>query len=437
MLIRFRVSNFLSFKDEVEFSMIPGRTKQHFDHVVPGGSGRNDIDLLRSAVIYGANAAGKSNFVKALGFAKRLVLRGIQARKPIPIKPFKLDANSSAQPSKFEFEIRRNGNDYLYGFEINETQILTEWLHQIKKTTSAIIFERKTDVKKKTTFEFGSNIKFENKKEEEFLEFVARGTRPNQLFLTESIDREVKYFQVIYDWFEKLVVIYPESRYDLVLDVTDKSTNAMVDYLKKSGTGVCGFDLKSISPETEIPKTVLDDVTKELKPGELMRLMESSEGQRYQISKNAQGELAAFKLMLKHKMADCNDDTLFDPDEESDGTIRLMDLSPIVTNSEIEPKVFVIDELDRSLHPNLCYQLIQDFLAKPSQSQLIVTTHESNLLTFDLLRRDEIWFVEKDQGGATKLYSLEEYTPRYDKDIQKGYLLGRFGAIPIIGKKPF
>jgi AAA15 family ATPase/GTPase len=142
--------------------------------------------------------------------------------------------------------------------------------------------------------------------------------------------------------------------------------------------------------------------------------------------------------MLKHKMVDCNDDVLFDTAEESDGTIRLMDLLPIVTKpEEDESKVYVIDELDRSLHPNLCYLFIQDFLAKSGKNQLIVTTHESNLLTFDLLRRDEIWFVEKDQGGATALYSLEEYAPRYDKDIQKGYLLGRFGAIPIIGKKPF
>jgi len=417
--------------------MIPGRTKQRLDHIVLGGSGRKDIALLRSAVIYGANAAGKSNFVKALGFAKRLVLRGIQARKPIPIKPFKLDANSSAQPSKFEFEIRRNGSDYLYGFEINETQILAEWLHQIKKTTSAIIFERKTDTKEKTFVEFGNNIKFENKKDKEFLEFVARGTRSNQLFLTESIDREVRYFQDVYEWFEKLTVVYPESRYDLDLDVTSESTNAMVKYLEKVGTGICGFDLQRMSPETEIPKNVLDDVAKEIKPGEQISLMENIRGQRYLVSKSKQGELETSKLMLKHKMVDCNDDVLFDTAEESDGTIRLMDLLPIVTKPEKEPRVYVIDELDRSLHPNLCYQLIQDFLAKPGQSQLIVTTHESNLLTFDLLRRDEIWFVEKDERGATALYSLEEYTPRYDKDIQKGYLLGRFGAIPIIGKKPF
>lgn len=435
MLIRFRVSNFLSFKDEVEFSMIPGRTKQHPNHVISGGSGRNDTDLLRAGVVYGANASGKSNLVRALGFAKRFVLRGVQARKSIPVRSFKLDSNLLNQPSRFEFEIRSHGKDFLYGFEIHRDQVHSEWLHLIKKTTTTSLFERKTDSKKKTTVIFG-NIEFDDKKDAEFLKFVARGTRYNQLFLTESIDREVKYFEDVYEWFENLAVIYPESRYDLDLDITSESTKAMVDYLKNVGTGVCGFDLQSISIESELPKELIEDVTKNLKEGEQTSVMESARGQRYLLAKNKQGELSATKFMLRHKMVDCNDEVLFDTYEESDGTIRLMDLLPIVTSPTENQKVYVIDELDRSLHPSLCYQLIKDFLAKSSNSQMIVTTHESNLLTFDLLRRDEIWFVEKNQG-ATALYSMEEFTPRYDKDVQKGYLLGRFGAIPIIGKKPF
>jgi AAA15 family ATPase/GTPase len=436
MLIRFRVSNFLSFKDEVEFSMIPGRTKQHSSHIVSGGSGRNDVDLLRAGVIYGANAAGKSNLVRTLGFAKRIVTKGIPTRKSIPVVPFKLDANLLNQPSRFEFEIRSSGKDFLYGFEIHRDQVYREWLHLIKKTTTTTLFERNTDSKKKTTITFG-NIEFDDKKDAEFLKFVARGTRYNQLFLTESVDREVKYFENIYEWFEKLAVIYPESRYDLDLDVSSESTKAMVEYLKNVGTGVCGFGLQSISIELELPKELVEEVNKTLKEGEQTSVMESARAQRYLLSKNKQGELSASKFMLRHKMVDCNDEVPFDTIEESDGTIRLMDLLPIVTSPSEDEKVYIIDELDRSLHPSLCYQLIKDFLAKTSNSQIVVTTHESNLLTFDLLRRDEIWFVEKNQQGATALYSMEEFTPRYDKDVQKGYLLGRFGAIPIIGKKPF
>jgi hypothetical protein len=141
--------------------------------------------------------------------------------------------------------------------------------------------------------------------------------------------------------------------------------------------------------------------------------------------------------MLKHKMLDCNEVALMDMSEESDGTLRLLDLAPILTLPEQRTRVFVVDELDRSLHPSLCYDLIERFFQQPGSSQLIVTTHEINILTFDLMRRDEIWFVEKNEQGMSKMYSLEEFTPRYDKDIRRGYLLGRFGAIPLIDRKLF
>jgi uncharacterized protein len=439
MLIRFRVSNYLSFKDVVEFSMIPGRTKQHPKHVISNNL-NNDINLLRAGIVYGANAAGKSNLVKAIWFAKNFILDGFPSRKVIPVTPFKLDKASLQQPSKFEFEIRIDGVDYLYGFEVDPEKVCAEWLHTIRKSTTVPLFERITDSQGKTHVEF-SNMKL-GKKELEKLAIYGEGTPPTKSFLAESVERNRDVFKNVYEWFKKLVVIYPESRYDFItLDIIGKktniNTNVMVDYLKKSGTGVCGFDTKRFSPDTEIPREVLADISKDLKPGEKASLIDSSEGNRYLISKDDQGEIVANKLMLKHKMADSDDDALFEPNEESDGTIRLMDLSPIVTNPDKEAGIYIIDELDRSLHPILCYQLIQDFLEKSSNSQLIVTTHESNLLNFNLLRRDEIWFVEKDQRGATALYSLEEFTPRYDRDIQKGYLLGRFGAIPILGKKFF
>jgi len=437
MLIRFRVRNFLSFKDEVEFSMIPGRVrKQHPNHIISGGSGRNDVDLLRAGVVYGANASGKSNLVHVLGFAKGLIIQGIKARKPIPVTPFKLDKVSLSLPSKFEFEIRCAGKDYLYGFEIDNDRVHSEWLHRIKKTTTTLLFERKTDAKNKTSVELGT-LDFKTKKDIEFLGFVARGTRANQLFLSESIDREVSYFEEIYNWFDKLMVIYPESRFGMDLSVDSKHTNDMVKYLEKFGTGVCGFDLQKVVAESEFPKELLNDIVKDLKPGEKTGLMNSMGGQRYLITKGKDGELTMSKFVLKHRMVDCNDEVPFDTDDESDGTIRLMDLLPILTTLDSNPRVFVIDELDRSLHPNLCYQLIDEFLAGSNQNQLIVTTHESNLLTFDLLRRDEIWFVEKNKQGSSVIYSLEEFTPRYDKDVQKGYLLGRFGAIPFIGRKTF
>ena len=142
--------------------------------------------------------------------------------------------------------------------------------------------------------------------------------------------------------------------------------------------------------------------------------------------------------MFRHQMADSKEEALFSMDEESDGTRRIMDLLPSLAGMSSSDKVYVIDEIDRSLHPLLSYQLIKLFLSTvSSQSQLISTTHEVNLLDQKLLRRDEIWFVEKDNTGASHVYSLEEYAPRKDKNIERGYLMGRYGAIPVFGDITF
>ena len=242
-------------------------------------------------------------------------MQGVKARQSIPVIPFRLDKNSLNAPTKFEFEIRCGNKDYLYGFEVDHEKVHSEWLHLIKKTTTSTLFERKITAKKKASFEFDEHL-FETKKDAEFLEFIARGTRENQLFLTESIDREVKYFEEIYNWFSRLVIIFPETRYQIELNVNSKKTNAMVKYLGQVGTGVCGFGLKSVSLEKEFPKEMVDDMKKELKPGDQMGIMESSQVQRYVVSKNDKGELVTSKFMLRHKMIDFDEEILFDTNEE-------------------------------------------------------------------------------------------------------------------------
>lgn len=440
MLIRFRVSNFLSFKDEIELSMLPGKAQQHPGHVIKTGEGRNDIRILRAGVVYGANASGKSNLVKAMGFARELIVGGTRLNQAIGVRPFKLDRACASQPARFEFELRHNARNYLYGFELDASKVRSEWLYELKKTTQVMLFERTTPNGDQTLVQFGA-LETSGKKERDFLDFVATGTRPNQLFLHESIERNVKQFEQVFRWFEKvLVIIYPETHLHIDLDVQAENTQVMVQYLEQFGTGVCGFSLQPVSAESELPAEMLQDLARELKTGRVGRVMQFGPLgiRRYRVLKNEHQELEVSKLMLKHHMGDSDEEVSLDIEEESDGTVRLMDLIPILTLGEGESRVFVIDELDRSLHPNLCYKMIELFLARlVPTSQVIVTTHETNLLDLALLRRDEVWFVEKDQGGASHTYSLEEFTPRYDKDIQKGYLLGRFGAIPFVGKQQF
>lgn len=435
MFIRFRVKNFLSFKDEVELSMIAGKTRQHPTQVISGGESRYAVDLLRGAVIYGANASGKSNLVKAIAFARDLIVEGTRANQPIRTRPFRLDPQTGQGPSTFEFEIRVNQVDYLYGFTVSSTQVESEWLYQLKLTTQEMLFERTTTPERKTEITFG-NLKFSTRKEADFLEFVGMGTRPNQLFLTECEDKSVAQFQSVLDWFKNtLVIIFPDTRFQLH-ENQEKDLDQIGRYLRGLGTGIDGLEIHPATGFDQFPEEFihqLEDTLRNAPDQKAHVSITSSRGERTLLSLNESGELISHVLFFRHSGSDPKEEVLFETHDESDGSIRLLDLLPILYLGETQPKVFVIDELDRSLHPKICEQLLHLFLDRESDhTQLLVTTHESNLLSFDLLRRDEIWFTEKDSQGATRLYSLEEFVPRYDQDIQKGYLFGRFGAVPVI-----
>jgi len=434
MLIRFRVRNFLSFREEVELSMVAGKVQQHPEQVVKKTNGQG-VDLLRAALIYGANASGKSNLVKTIDFARHMIVDGIRAKAVIPRKPFKLDPTCSTEPSMFEFEIQYKSKVYVYGFELDNKQIREEWLREVRATTEKVLFHRTTSSEETNKIEFGISV---NKKELDLLNLVALGTPPNRLFLHESIERNIKHFADIYEWFDKvLTIIYPSTMHSLAqigFDNATKFNDSLVDYLKRFDTGVCGYTLQPVKePASELPKDLLDELEQEL-DNEKGATVFGPDKQRYFVKKEAE-QLKIQKLLLRHVDKSCESDVLFNMDEESDGTLRLLDLIPMLYPFKDKmSRVVIIDELDRSLHPSLSYEFISLFLTSDSQKQIIVTTHEANLLDLDLVRRDEIWFVEKSSDGASAVYSLEEFAPRYDKDIRKGYMLGRFGAIPMIGQ---
>ena len=432
MLIRFRVQNFLSFKEEVELSMVAGKVQQHPGQVVRH-TNRQGVDLLRAAMVYGANASGKSNLVKAMDFARHMIVDGVRAKSSIPRKPFKLDPTCSAEPSRFEFEIQYNGKIFVYGFVLDSKRVHEEWLYEIRSASEKILFKRTTSSDEKNGVEFGVKA---SKKEMDLLELVALGTPPNRLFLQASIENNIKHFADVYEWFDDvLVIIYPSSFHSLApisSGNANKFGDLLVEHLERFSTGVCGYSLQPVGdPTTELPKELIDEIEQSLKDDDGSSVL-TPDGQRYFVKKEAE-QLKVYKLLLRHRDKVCGSDVLFEMDEESDGTLRLLDLIPMLyPTKDGRNSVVVIDELDRSLHPNLSYEFISAFLQPDDQKQIIVTTHEANLLDLDLLRRDEVWFVEKDSSGASSVYSLEEFSPRYDKDIRKGYMLGRFGAIPLI-----
>lgn len=446
MLIKFSVSNAYSFNEETEFRMTAGRTTSRLGSHVIKGKSRNDPRILKSSILCGANASGKSNLIKAMSFAQKLIIEGTKTDSLIQVNPFKLDSSSENKPSGFKFEFMCEDTIYAYGFLLNSNFILEEWLIEIKKTTEKELFHRRTlkDGKVKVSF----NAKWIKKKDLQFLGFVRQGTRPNQLFLREAVTRNVKYFSAPYNWFKDcLTILFPDSHIrgeKLVYAVkTDKDFgDNLQKFLIAFGTGIDGLIFKESDLEKsniELPVRIVKDIAMKLKEKNSEVVVRGSNKEYYIITMGHGNRLMIQRVVTQHRVKNSKENKYFELYEESDGTNRLIDLFPALFESRNKERVFIIDEIDRSLHTNLTYKIFDLFFmfSKDVKNQLIATTHDTGLLTLNLFRRDELWFIEKNKFGESKMYSLEEFKPRHDKDIRKGYKLGRFGAIPIISNIPY
>ncbi|UII20732.1 AAA family ATPase [Fulvivirga ligni] len=440
MLIRVFSSNILSFDTEVEFSLIPGKGSVKSEHVIRS-EGRDDIPVLKTGIIYGANASGKSNLIKVVSLIQSMATKSLESiNKEIPVEFFKLRDKVGGY-SKIEVEIKAGNNNYAYGVKFNKKVIVEEWLYQINKRTERKIFERKT-AKKATTVEF-ENVKFKNSEDEQFAHFVARGTSENKTFLRECIDRNLNFISQVndvFEWFDdKLKVFFPRTRFggmEFHLESNKDLSKSMSKFLKYFNTGVSDLLKTEIDLEKdikEIPKEAVNDLLADLEEGKRAIIGTSDNRTSFAFEKDKKGKTRAYKLVTTH-LNKLGKDVVFEMDEESDGTRRLIDFIPMLVDITKNDSVYLIDEIDRSMHPILTKGIIEYFLNQLTKvkSQLIVTTHESNLLNLNLFRKDEIWFVEKNKHGSSKFYSLLEFKPRADKDIKKGYLNGRFGAIPFL-----
>ncbi len=442
MLIRVFASNILSFDSEVEFSLIPGKGSSKPNHIVRLKNNRDDIPVLKTGVIYGANASGKSNLIKVMALIKKMTTKSLSSiSREISVKPFKLRSKVGGY-SKIEVEIKIGKLNFAYGVKFNSQIIKNEWLVQINKRSEKIIFERKSSLKE-TTITL-PKIKYKNKDDEQFTKFVARGTPSDKCFLKECLDRNLTFIDEIndvYDWFDdKLKVFFPKTRFrgmEFHLDDNNDLSQSMSKFLKYFNTGVSDLKPKKIidyeSEIKNIPTEVINELINDLEKEKKALISSGDNRVSYAFEKNKKGTVEAFKLVTIHKNKK-NKDIEFEINEESDGTRRLIDFIPMLVDLTKNDSVYLIDEIDRSMHPILTKGIMEFFLniKKETKGQLIVTTHESNLLNLELFRNDEIWFVEKNKHGASQFYSLLEFKPRGDKDIKKGYLNGRFGAIPFL-----
>lgn len=445
MLIQFSVENFLSFKNEVILSLLPAKSRTMKDHIIKDYNGKK-IEVLPLLTIYGANASGKSNLVSAISYMKKMVINGTKPDSSTEIIPYKLDDKSETQPSRFEIIFKHNSVIYTYGFVISKFLIHEEWLFAYYTSQESKIFERITK-DNETTVSPGNKL-LSSVKKADFIKFIAMGTRPNQLFLTEANSKNIEILKPIHHWIsEHLQIIHPNSQYRLLTIRAHKEHNFLEylsKFLKSVDTGINQIKCESEPLEDQkhlsrLPKTLQENIKDAINKKNVEQILIQTHNKKSTIciDRVNNSEQANFlKLQTEHLKAD-GSATLFDIEEESDGTRRLMDLVPMLTDILEDERVFIIDELDRSLHTHLSRLFIQTFInsvsKNKSRGQFIMTTHDTNLLDRNLLRKDEIWFMEKDQHGASHLTNLAEYKINEGLNYENGYLNGRFGAIPFIG----
>lgn len=424
--------------------MEPTREKIHREQHLfqPSASSK---ELLRTGVIYGANGSGKSNFIKAIEFVERFITKGRRPNSPISNQAFKLDKNCRKSPSTFYFEILIAGKLYSYQFHLSHDVIVYEKLSELTKSNEKIAFERK-EVGESTEIEFGSIIEKLPKDDQQNMRFIAKGTRKNQLFLTETVDRNVSIFVNVYRWFnESIRVFSPQSighGVEFRLGDDEEFTRFLLNLLSEFDPSIENISKYYVSADKSpgIPPRVLAEIDEKIDENGAVFISDIRDGSRSVIMKK-DGDLVLLKINVVRKSHDEKELVVFELEEESDGTRRLIDLAPLFYELlySKEPIVAFIDELDRSLHPLATRKLIEKFfsmsLDRKSRSQIIITTHNTVLLDLDLLRKDEVWIVEKESGSSTMKSVQRDFSPRYDRDLRRDYLEGMFGGTPFKGKQ--
>ena len=443
MLQQFIVENFLSFKNKEVFSLQPGKGSLKKSHKVEAIKGQW---ILKSAAIFGPNAGGKSNFVKAIELGKKLVLRGTRTDDLIDYYPFRLSSDSNKKDTTLIYHILCNNKKYEYGFKYNAELIKEEWLKQITKKTVYTIFQRNVE---KSIFDISYLIK-QNPKEEEtqFLSFFAKATPQRQLFLHEVLSRNIRDnvsnindLESVINWFaNSLKVIFPDTPYKqgVLLEAVDdndlkRGFGALLRYFNTGVDGVKLIDVQfdKLGIPQDLQRAIKADLSKSSSDEAFGTLR--FEDNLFLIN-FIEGEIKAKKLMTVHKKIDNEGIELFSLGDESDGTKRLFDYIPLILDLVQGGKVFVVDEMERSLHPSLIQQIIKLFYkySEGTSSQLIFTTHESSLMNQKIFRKDEIWLMKKSSNGISTFGRMDElYNVRFDKMLQNSYLNGDYGATPI------
>jgi uncharacterized protein len=418
MLIEFTVENFRSFKGAETFSMVAGASAQHAQTNTFATGLKGFGHFLRTAAVYGPNAAGKTNLLRALQFMQSLVINSAATTTGAAYNhtPFVFARAQRRKPSRFSVTFAQNGIWYEYGFAMGPERIEEEWLIEHVNTRGRILFERRIAASGKDyDWKFSPSLKGQKA-------VWSEATRQTALFLSTAIQLNSKQLLPVYEWFQKRLVV--------ITGITSLNPNLTLTLLTEP-------DGKArLLPFLQEADLGISDVTitrEPLPPGGgfiagPLQILEQIPGS------NA---VNLVRVKLSHQVQGKEEQVGLDLLEESSGTQVLFRSAGAWLNVFTNGEVLLFDEVDTSLHPLLVKFLIERFHSEetnPHNAQLIFTTHNPALLDQKIFRRDQIWFVEKDPEASSKLYPLTDFKPRNDEDLQRWYMRGRYGALPILGK---
>ena len=415
MLIDFRFKNFMSFGDECHFDMVANSDKQHMDSLI-------DNKYSRVRLIYGANASGKTSFIRAIAFVRWFILHSNQLLENMPIQvvPFKFRQDAKNIPSEFSLTFIMQGKKYSYEFSCTQEKVLYEKLDVYNTAKPTNIFER-TDTE---SYEFKRDIKP--------LRDIASKTTRNKLFLATSANWNYPLTKPVVEFMLNTLLPYSLNDSWQAYIAKIKADGKFEDYRRFCLQFFNNADL-SIDDFT-IEEKKLKEMQNDPMLSSLVSLIAQGKAETIELIENS----PIYNINIQHAVSneDVNEKYILNIQEESLGTIHMFELSPVLYHVFENGTTFFVDEIDKSLHPILVRYIVSLFLdpeINKNNAQLIANTHDTNLLDLELLRRDEIWFTERDfKNGKTNMYPLTDFSPRKKENIEKAYILGRFGAIPFV-----
>ena len=420
MIIDFKFKNYLSFSDECVFTMLANKDKSHEENLICEGKER----LSKTRIIYGANASGKSSFMKAMLFVSSFVANSnaLLEKMSIPVIPFKFCDDCFENPTEFSITFIKDGIKYSYQFSCTKDKVIDERLDIYYTAKPTMVFNRTNTL----NYEFNKDFKLLNELKNRNLE--------NKLFLVTSATWNYEKTKPVVDYLLNtiMVAIDVETLWKSNLDKIF-ANNEFEGYKEFCLNLLNNADI-SISDFRVDPKKV-KDVGRDVETfKEILRV--AAKGNEDVVSKVVNSNVYEFFAFHDVKHGENLNRYSLNLMEESLGTVYMFMYSPLLYYVFKEGKVLFIDEIDKSLHPLMVEYLVKMFLDKKintGNAQLVANTHDTNLLNLDMFRRDDIWFTERDyESGKTEMYSLADFSPRKSENIEKAYLLGRFGAVPFI-----